>query len=650
MCGIAGGVDLTGRRRFPEERLRSMTAALAHRGPDDEAFHIEPGAALGVRRLSIIDVQGGRQPISNESNDVWVAYQGELFNYPELRKWLVQRGHHLKSNCDTEAWVHLYEEHSDGVFDQGRGQFAVSLWDREKQTLLLGRDRAGISPLFYAESDGWLIWASEIKAILASGLVDARPDRRGIDFFFNFFAISGERTCFSGVRQLLPGHCLKVRNGQAVVRTYQDLDFPDRGCERHDLTETDAIDQLEELLRDAIRRRLVGEADLCGYLSGGLDSTTLLGLIGQENNGPVPSFTISLDGAGPDDERSKAEESAHCLGSDLTTLRMNSRDMVDAFPQLIQAAESPVLDTSAACMVRFAQEVRDRGFKVSLTGEGADEALAGYAWFKTDQTARWLNRPAYELIRHVGLGMHVGGGSRRLPPFAATGGVRTAQQLSYEMIAQSRCSLYSGPMWDSLDDYSPYDELGIETQRLRKWDPLNQSLYMASRVMLPGMLLAAKGDRAISQAGTEGRFPFLDERVVDFCATLPPRYKLRGLQDKWLLRQVAHRVLPSPIANRPKTMFRAHMSGLFLGPDRPAWVDQLLSEEAIRRTGYFDHRMVHHVQEFLSRPGGDSFRRSALDMGFISVIGTQLWHHTFCGESLADLPQWAPPRIVELSR
>jgi len=326
---------------------------------------------------------------------------------------------------------------------------------------------------------------------------------------------------------------------------------------------------------------------------------------------------------------------------------MRSRDVADAFPELIRAAESPVLDTSAACMIRLAQAVSDRGFRVSLSGEGADEALAGYSWFKADQTGRWLNRPFYEFVRHVGLGIHVGGGSRRLPPFAATGGVRTAQQLSYEMIAQSRNLLYSEAMWSSLKDYSAYDELGVDTQRMRKWHPLNRSLYMGSRVMLPGMLLAAKADRTISNASTEGRFPFLDERVVDFCATLPPRYKLRGLKDKWLLRRVASRVLPPEIANRRKTMFRAKMSALFTSDDRPPWVDQLLSEEAIRRTGYFDHRSVRHVWNLQKRLHRKSFRRHTLDMGLISVIGVQLWHHTYCVDSLADLPQWEPPSIAE---
>src|SRR5262245_61296559 len=204
MCGIAGAIDLMGTRPFPQERILSMTRAIAHRGPDDEQVHLEPGLALGVRRLAIIDVAGGRQPLANETGDVWVAYEGELYDYPELRQRLLERGHRLATRCDTEAWVHLYEDHGEAVFDHARGQFAVALWDRRRRTLLLGRDRPGIAPLFYAQSEGWLLWASEVKALLASGLIDARPDPRAIDYFFNFFSLPATRTCFAGVTSLAP--------------------------------------------------------------------------------------------------------------------------------------------------------------------------------------------------------------------------------------------------------------------------------------------------------------------------------------------------------------------------------------------------------------------------------------------------------------
>ncbi len=249
MCGIAGAIDLTGARPFPRERLRAMTRAIAHRGPDDEHFHLEPGLALGVRRLAIIDVAGGRQPLANETGEVWVAYEGELYDYLDLRRQLLDRGHRLATHCDTEAWVHLYEDNGEGVFDRVRGQFAVALWDRPRRTLLIGRDRPGIAPLFYAQADGWLLWASEIKGLLASGLVDAQPDPRGLDYFFNFFSLPKMRTCFAGITSLAPGHFLKVSDGHLVVRQYWDLDFPDAGHERRFASPEDAALELEARLR-----------------------------------------------------------------------------------------------------------------------------------------------------------------------------------------------------------------------------------------------------------------------------------------------------------------------------------------------------------------------------------------------------------------
>src|SRR5947209_5084248 len=229
MCGIAGALDLTGSREFPARRLLAMTGAIAHRGPDDEQFHSEPGVILGARRLSIVDLAGGRQPIANEDGSIWVAFNGELFEYPELRQELLARGHKLATRCDTEAWVHLYEDLGEGMFAKARGQFAVSLWDRRNNTLILGRDRVGICPLYYAERDGWLLWGSEIKALLSSGLVRAEADSKGIDHLFSFFCTGTTRTCFQGVKSLPPGHFLRVRDGRVSLHKYWDLDFPDKG-------------------------------------------------------------------------------------------------------------------------------------------------------------------------------------------------------------------------------------------------------------------------------------------------------------------------------------------------------------------------------------------------------------------------------------
>ncbi len=648
MCGIAGAIDLTGTSRsFPTDRLRAMTDAIVHRGPDDAGGHFEPGLALGARRLSIVDLAGGHQPIANEDDSVWVAFNGELFEYPELRRDLLGRGHHLATRCDTEAWVHLFEDHNEGVFHRARGQFAVSLWDRKSSTLFLGRDRVGICPLFYAESDGWLLWGSEVKAILASGLVAAEPDPKGLDYFFNFFSASSTRTVFHGVKMIPPGHYLKVVDGRVSIRQYWDLDFPDLGDERRLTDPKPLVDELEHHLATSIKRRLRGDVPVASYLSGGLDSTVVLGLATRERGGPVASYTIGLDGAGPD-ERVQAEESARALGSSLTTVAMGRREIASAYPDLIRAAEVPVVDTSCACLLRLASSVHDNGHRVVLTGEGADEALAGYIWFKmqrsTDKFRGKFGDGVGGRIRNLALDA-IGGGRSRRSSYTPIRGLRTAQQDLYDLLGQSRSLFYGSGMWDRLGGHSAYDDTGVSNARIGRWAPLNQSLYVGYKMMLAGLLLFSKGDRVAMNASVEARYPFLDDDVIQFCSTLAPEYKLRGRTDKWLLREVAARTLPPRIASRPKTMFRASRLQTFFGADRPTWVDQLLSPESLRETGYFDPKSIARARQIPTWMPILTPKRLGLDLGLTCVVSTQLWHHIYCGGGLCDLPTWTPPSV-----
>jgi asparagine synthase (glutamine-hydrolysing) len=642
MCGIAGALDLTGSRGFPAGRLLAMIAAIAHRGPDDEQVHLEPGVALGARRLAILDLAGGRQPIANEDGSVWVAFNGELFEYPTLRRALLARGHRLATRCDTEAWVHLYEDHGEAVFAAARGQFALSLWDRRTRTLILGRDRVGICPLYYVERDGWLLWGSEVKALLASGLLAARPDPAGIDHLFSFFCAGTTRTFFEGVKSIPPGHYLRVRDGRLAVRKYWDLDFPDAGQERRLADPTPLVDELEGLIEQAVERRLRSDVPVVSYISGGLDSTVVLGFSSRHRGRAVPSFTIGLDRAGPD-ERRCAAEAAEVLGSRLTTVTMDRSAIAAAFPELVAAAEGPVLDTSSACLLRLAEAVHQQGYKVVLTGEGADEALAGYAWFKAQRVRDRLDRLgvglATRLARRLLLST-VGGGSARRPPERALGGVRTIQQDLFELAGQARPILYSEAMWRRLGDHDPYADLGIATERIRRWHPLNQSLYVGYKAMLAGLLMISKGDRIAMRSSVETRYPFLDEDVIAFCAGIDPEYKLRGGTEKWLLRQVAARTLPPRLAGRPKTMFRASLARTFLGADRPAWVDQLLSPESLAATGYFDASAVARERAAQVLRPRLTPRRFVMDVALTCVVSTQLWHHIYCGGGLCDLPTW----------
>ncbi len=636
--------NLKGTREFPADRLLAMTGAIARRGPDDEQVHIEPGVALGARRLAIIDLSGGRQPLANEDDSIWVAFNGELFEYPELRPQLLSRGHRLATRCDTEAWVHLYEDLGAGMFEKARGQFAVSLWDRNTRTMILGRDRVGICPLYYTEVDGWLLWASEIKALLASGMVAARPDPRGVDHLFSFFCAGTTRTFFDGIASLPPGHFLRVRDGRVARHRYWDLDFPDAGSERRMDDPTPMIEELEGLLMQAVERRLRSDVPVVSYISGGLDSTVVLGCCSRQRSEPIPAFTIGFDRAGPD-ERSHATEAAAVLGSPLTTVTLDRAGLADAYPELIRAAEGPVLDTSCAALLRLAQAVHQQGYKVALTGEGADEALAGYVWYKTqairDAIIGRIGHAGPRLFRRLAMSA-AAGGRPLLPAEAAIGGVRPAQQELYEFVAQAKPTLYSPGMWDRLDDHNPYDDLDITNDRIGRWHPLNQSLYVGYKVMLAGLLMICKGDRIAMNASVETRYPFLDDDVIAFCAGIAPEYKLRGRTEKWILRQAAARILPQRIARRPKTMFRACMSGTFLGPGRPGWVNQLLSVESLRATGYFDPEAVARQRAWQTRIPRITPARFVFDVALTCVVSTQLWHHLFCGGGLCDLPTWQP--------
>ncbi|RUL88742.1 asparagine synthase (glutamine-hydrolyzing) [Tautonia sociabilis] len=654
MCGIAGALDLVGHRTFPIDRAVAMTRAISHRGPDAEGIHREPGVFLGARRLSIVDLTGGFQPMANEDGSIWVAFNGELYEDDRLRRDLIAQGHRLATRCDTEVWVHLFEDYGEGVFRAARGQFAVSLWDRNHRTLHLARDRAGICPLFYAERDGWLLWASEIKALLASGLVAPEPDPRGIDYFFHTFSASIRRTCFRDVHLLPPGHFVRAEaeTGRLHEVTYWDLDFPDAGDERREENPEGLIEEFEALLRGAVRRRLRGDVPVVSYISGGLDSAIVLGLAGQERRSPLPSFSVALDRAGPD-ERSKAAEAAEGLGSPLTLVEMSKPRIAEAFPELIRAAEMPVMDTACATLLRLAQSVHSAGYKVALTGEGADEAMAGYPWHRLHAIRDRFKARFGETLPRLGREWFLDRISRdprgRNPRFPVRG-ARVAQQELYDMLGQSRCRVYSEGMWALLDGYDAYGaDMGIAHSRFNRWDPLNQSLYLGYKVMLPGLLLAGKGDRVAMNASVETRYPLLDEEVVSFCASIAPEYKLRGGVDKWLLREVARRVLPAPIgervAARPKEMFRASLSRTFLGPHRPAWVDQVLSPESLRRTGFFDPEAV--AREVARRRWFPRItpRQGGMDLSLTMVVATQLWHHSYCGGGLCELPTWEAPSL-----
>lgn len=637
-----------------------MGDALFHRGPDEDGFFDEPGLGFASRRLSIVGLLDGRQPVANEDHSVRVVFNGEIFEHRELRATLETRGHRFTTHTDSEVLPHLWEEYGEGMLDHLRGQFAFALYDARQRRVLLARDRFGICPLFWTRQTNaggdWLLFASEIKALLASGLVDARPDPRGLNHAFTFFALPGPVTCFRGIQALPPGRLLDVRlergsTGDAVrERTYWQFDFPDRGTEERGDDPKHLIDEFEAILLRATERRLRADVPVVSYLSGGVDSSLVVALASKVRGEPIPTFTIQIQDPQLD-ETSEAAEAARHVGTRPIVVPCGAEEVLRTYPRLVQAAEGPVIDTACAAMVLLAREVHARGYKVALTGEGADEWLAGYPWFKLHRLLNWLDvvpgLPLSLMARRLYLRLT---GAPRFPwsqtrRIEKVMGGPNAWMNVYGLMSLSKLRFFSRALWDQLGDHLPYDDLEIPLDRLRRWHPFHRSLYFGGRVMLPGLLLNAKGDRAAMHSSVETRYPFLDEEVFGFLARLHPRWKLRGLRDKYLLRLLAARWLPSHIAHRRKAMFRAPFDS-FHADRLPPFVDQLLSEESLQKTGYFDPAAVRHWRQAFRtmKPGAN--QRTSVEMGLVGVVSTQLWHHTFVEGSLADLPSLARTAIA----
>jgi asparagine synthase (glutamine-hydrolysing) len=652
MCGIAGIIDLSGANRpVPAGALEAMAEAIYHRGPDEDGFLYQPGLAFASRRLSIVGLADGRQPIHNEDGSVSVVFNGEFFDYPEMRATLEGRGHRFATHCDTELIPHCWEEEQEGFFPHLRGQFAFALWDSRRRRIILARDRFGICPLYWTQQGDWLLFASEVKALLASGMVQAKPDPQGISHLFTFYALPGPVTCFAGVQLLPPGHYLRIQLGAAGTFAqlreciYWQMDFPDRGQEDYFSSGRQLAERFEEVLLAAVTRRLRADVPVVSYLSGGVDSSVVVALATHVRGEAIPTFTIRIPR--PDlDETERATLVARHLGVEPVVVTCGQEEVLRNYAALIRAAEGPVIDTSCAALLMLAREVHARGYKVALTGEGADEWLAGYPWHKFNWLFSWLDLPGLPLSQWMRrLLVRLAGGPKDAWKFmqraqAAVGGHNAWLDI-YGIMSLSKPRFFSPWMLKQVEDRSPYEDLGFDVERMRRWHPLNRELAMGARVQLAGLLLNAKGDRVAMNSSVETRYPFLDEEVFAFLAKVPPCWKLRGLRDKALLRLLAKRWLPRAIVRRRKAMFRAPFDSFQL-QQGPEYVGELLSLESLRRTGYFQPEAVEHWRKSFQHLPRWSPRRISIEMGLVGVLATQLWHHTFIDGSLADLPSLAP--------
>jgi len=653
MCGIAGMIDLSGAKRpAPAGAVTRMAQAILHRGPDEDGYLQRDGLHLANRRLSIVGLADGKQPISNEDGTVWTVFNGELFDYPEQRRELQNRGHTFRTHTDTELLPHLWEDHREGMLQHVRGQFAICMWDSKTNEFLLARDRAGICPLFYCtrtiEGTEWLLFASEMKALFASGFVQPKPNLTGIGHVFTFFAMPGPQTVFEGIQTLLPGRYLHIKPGSADLtqRIYWQVNYPDRGHEEYGSDEKSVVDGYERVLYTAIEKRLRADVPVVSYLSGGVDSSLVVAMASKALGRPIPTFTVSVQKPGMNEE-SEALQTAKHLGCKPIVVKCGDEELRADYPELIAAAECPVIDTACLGLMHLARAVRNNGYKVALTGEGADEWLAGYPWFKVHRVLSvldtWPQLKAGYAMRALAMKL---AGNPVAPyglysyPEKVLGG-RNGWIDLYGMMALNKLRFFRPEVLQQVQAHSPYDDLQVPAE-IHRWHPFHRQMYLGARVMLPGHLLASKGDRVAMHSSVEVRYPFLDEDVVAFMAKLHPRWKLRGVfKDKFIERKVAERWLPKEVAWRRKLMFRAPMDSWVSAGQQPkeAWIAQVLSRESLDKVGWFDPAAVQAAQTRLAGMRKRSLGKASLEMGLTAVMATQLWHHLYISGNLADLPK-----------
>lgn len=641
MCGIAGIALLASRQTPDPAVLARMVGAIGHRGPDGTGFHSEPGVGLGHARLSILDLGGGAQPIHNEDETVWITYNGEVFNYIELRRLLEQRGHRFYTHTDTEVIVHLYEELGDRFVEELNGQFAFALWDRPRRRLLLVRDRAGILPLYYAQLPDRIVFASEAKAILASGFVSAAIDADGLDELMTFWAPLAPRTVFRGVSQLCPGEMLVVEDGSLRRRQYWDWTFPAAGEHRRGI-HVELEQELRGILADATEIRLRADVPVGAYLSGGLDSSSLVALLQERIAHSLQTFSIGFDDAGLDESVHQRTVVDH-LQTTHNHVQCSLGDIARAFPRTIRHAESPVLRTAPAPMQLLSGLVRRSNVKVVLTGEGADEVLGGYDIFKEAKVRQFWARQPESTWRPALL--------KRLYPYLDLTTTQSAAYLKefFGVGLQNPadpCFAHL-PRWSTTAQCKLFwsDDLrasvsGSAIERLRaalppdigRWTAFNRGEYLEARTLLPSYLLSSQGDRMLMANSVEGRFPFLDHRLIEFANRLHPTYKMRVLREKQLLKRAMRGRLPASILQRHKQPYRAPDAAAFLGPQAPDYVNELMGRQRLARYGYFDPEKVARLIAKLQKARVPAARDN---MAFVGILSTQLWHAQFvAGETV----------------
>jgi len=657
MCGIAGIYNISSGSSPTEPELSAMIGMLQHRGPDGFGFHMDEKLGLAHARLSIIDLEGGWQPIHNEDKTVWVVFNGEIFNYIELREALEKNGHAFYTHSDTEVIVHLYEQYGDDFVQHLNGQFAIALWDKSRRRLILARDRVGIRPLFYTTVNGRLLFASELKSLFALPEVPRRLNGRALGEIFTFWSPLEPATVFEGIEALPPGHLMIAENGHTRVRRYWDWAFPE-SLSPDTRSGASYAEELRELLVDAVRLQLRADVPVGAYLSGGLDSSIVTTIIKNFTDTPLRTFSVTFEDAEFDESRHQ-QDLVEYLGTRHSVVHCTASDIGAAFPRTIWHTETPVVRTAPTPLMLLSARVRAEDYKVVLTGEGADEVFGGYDIFKEAKIRRFCARVPESTMRPRIF--------ERLYPYLkhspASNRAFTQKFFTEGMEHKDRPFFAHIPRWnttrriwqflapglrETLSGFDPYAAIERTLPaEIARWLPMGRDQYVEAHTLMSGYLLCSQGDRVAMANSVEGRFPFLDHRLIEFANRLPPRYKLMGLTEKYLLKQSMKGLLPESIRTRSKQPYRAPDSRSFFHNGAPLdYVAELMSESRLREAGYFDPRAVGKLVEKCRAGRAIGFADNMAFVGILSAmlvddmfIRSQRVAHSFADTRYAQLAQ-----------
>jgi asparagine synthase (glutamine-hydrolysing) len=634
MCGICGVVQLDGTPRLPVEQhvLDRMTDAMEHRGPSDRGTILEDGVAIGVRRLSIVDVEGGHQPFPNEDASIWAAQNGELFNHELLRRELEARDHRFRSRCDTEILPHLYEEHGTAFPERLRGMFGITLWDRSRRRAVITRDRLGIKPLYYAVAGDLLVYASELKSLLASGLVPDDLDHEAIDAYLGLGFFPAPLTPLRAVRKLMPGHTIVVEGGGHRVERFWS--YPEPAWEGSSRDPVEQAELLLEKLEESVRIRLMADVPLGAMLSGGLDSSLIVALMAKHTSGPVKTFAVGFRGEGAVNELADARRMAAAVGAEHHELELGLDDASTDLAGLSWFMDEPIADLSALGFLALCG-LAVQHVTVALSGQGADELLGGYRKHRAAAIADGMARLGPLGALGAGAMSRVPGAVGRL---GRTVGSRTAVDrfiaMNPNMDAARRAQLARGPL-ARLDGDATRRAVAAALGGLRA-PALPSTLFLDAKLGLADDMLHYF-DRASMAHSLEVRVPFLDHHVVEHCATVPPGLKVNRMSvTKYVLKRAARGIVPDDIIDKPKIgFFNGAVSGWFRAQAGGEMARYLL-DPAARYGEFLDRRGVQRL--VADHAAG---REPGAAPALLAILMLEVWLSTYLPRARSTEPALA---------